>query len=198
MAKKGLTLPKWRIRLQEYIVSDVTPKESTTVLDCGCGVGYGADFAAASGKTVIGVDTSKHAIREATKRASLLTTHNLVNFIRCSVVNLPLRPKSFDTSFCILLIDAFKELKQPLEQIAEVLNHGGKLIIADIDPTAFSMRTVGKIMQYWDKRSGHPYGLHKPFSVQEVIQKLGFSSVRKQRKHMGLSPPFYIIEATKT
>jgi hypothetical protein len=51
----------------------------------------------------------------------------------------------------------FQDPERPLKEIVEVLEHKGKLIIVDLDSTAFSMMTLGKIMQFWDKRSGHPY-----------------------------------------
>jgi ubiquinone/menaquinone biosynthesis C-methylase UbiE len=197
MSARGLTLPKWRIRLQKYIVNEVVPKASVHVLDLGCGVGYGAVFAAMLGKNVLAVDISRSALHRADARAREENVQNSVSFIRCSATNLPLRHGSFDGAFCVLLIDAFKEPEQPLGEVARVLDNDGRLIIADLDPSAFSMMTIGRIMQFLDRRSGHPYQLHSPPFIKEILEKLSFTSAKIQRKHLGLSPPIYVLEARK-
>jgi ubiquinone/menaquinone biosynthesis C-methylase UbiE len=197
MATDGLTLPGWRVRLQDWIVNEVVPKDSANILDLGCGIGYGVVSSAMLGKNVIGVDLSKSVLHRATARARQRNVRNLIDFVRCSVTNLPLRSGSFDCVFCILLVDAFEKPERPLKEIVEVLNQGGKLIVADLDSTAFSMMTLGKIVQFWDKRSGHPYWLHSPSVIEEMLLNLDFASVKKQRRHMGLSPPIYVVEARK-
>jgi ubiquinone/menaquinone biosynthesis C-methylase UbiE len=197
MSAQGFALPRWRVSLQQYIVNQLIPKDSANVLDVGCGVGHGVVFVAALDKNVVGVDLSKRALQQAKSRAKQQNVQNLVDFIRCTVAHLPLRHQSFDDAFCILLIDAFQTLDQPLKEIANVLDWGGRLIIADLDPTAFFMMTIGKIVQFWDKRSGHPYTLHSPSAIEEALGKLAFTSLKKQRKHMGLSAPIFILEAKK-
>jgi ubiquinone/menaquinone biosynthesis C-methylase UbiE len=197
MSIQGFALPKWRISLQQYIVTQVIPKDSTNVLDVGCGVGHGVVFAAALDKNVVGVDLSKLALQLAKSRARQQDVQNLVDFIRCTVAHLPLRHNSFEDAFCILLLDAFQTLEQPLKEIANALDFGGRLIIADLDSTAFFMMTIGKIVQFWDKRSGHPYTLHSPSVIEETLGKLAFTSLKKQRKHLGLSAPIFILEAKK-
>jgi ubiquinone/menaquinone biosynthesis C-methylase UbiE len=197
MATRGLTLPKWRVRLQEWIVNELVPSNSTNILDVGCGIGYGVVFAAMLGKNVIGVDLSRFQLERATINARQRNVQNLTGFARCSATDLPLTRNSFDCVFCILLVDVFQDPERPLEEMAEVLDQKGKLIIVDLDSTSLSMMTLGKIMQLWDKRSGHPYWLHSPLTIEKTLLKLGLTPVKRQRKHMGLSPPVYAIEARK-
>lgn len=172
------------------------PKDSANILDIGCGIGYGVVFGATLGKNVIGVDLSKSVLHRATPRTRQRNVRNLIDFVRCSVTDLPLRSGSFDCVFCILLVDAFEKLERLLTEI-EVLNKGGKLIVADLDSTAFSMMTLGKIVQFWDKRSGYPYWLHSLSVIEEMLLNLDLTSVKKQRRRMGLSPPIYVVEARK-
>jgi ubiquinone/menaquinone biosynthesis C-methylase UbiE len=194
-----LSLSKWRVRLQEYVVDAILPKESTQVLDCGCGVGYGVVFAARSqGRSVVGVDASKTAIQHATTSVRQMDAQKAVDLIRCDVLSLPLRSSLFDAAFCVLLIDAFQDLERPLNEIANVVKHGGKLIVADLDPATLSMITVGKIIQYLDRKSGHPYKLRKSTEIGKELSKLGFTQITEQRKHFGFSPPIYIVAAKKT
>jgi ubiquinone/menaquinone biosynthesis C-methylase UbiE len=198
MSTERLALPKWRVHLQEYIINEVLHADSARILDVGCGVGHGVVLAAMLGKDVVGVDVSRSALHQATERAKQKSLRNLTELIRCSVVNLPFRLGSFDEILCILLVDALQKLEQPLKEIAQVLDFRGKLVIADLDPTACSMMTIGKIIQFVDRRSGHPYWLHSPSVVGETLRRLGFKFVKKQRKHMGLGAPIYILELEKT
>jgi ubiquinone/menaquinone biosynthesis C-methylase UbiE len=192
-------MSKWRVRLQEHVVNFMLPKESTTVLDCGCGVGYGVVSAAkAQGRSVVGIDTSRAATGRARERVRQMDVQRAVDVIRCDVPSLSLRSDLFDAAFCVLLIDVFQNLERPLNGIANVVKHGGKLIVADLDPATLSMITIGKILQYLDRRSGHPYKLHKSTEIREELSKLGFTQITEQRKHFGFSPPIYIVAATKT
>jgi ubiquinone/menaquinone biosynthesis C-methylase UbiE len=181
------------------VVNFILPKESTLVLDCGCGVGYGVVFAAkAQGRSVVGIDTSKTAIEHAWERVRQMDVQRAADIMRCDVLSPPLRSDLFDAAFCVLLIDAFQNLERPLNEIAKVVKHGGKLIVADLDPATLSMITIGKILQCLDRRSGHPYKLHNSTEIRKELSKLGFSQIMEQRKHFGLSPPIYIVVATKT
>jgi ubiquinone/menaquinone biosynthesis C-methylase UbiE len=194
-----LSLSKWRVRLQEHLVNSTLSKESSPVLDCGCGIGYGVAFAAKSqGRSVVGVDASKTAVQRAKEKVRQMDVQRAVDVIVCDVLSLPLRSDLFNAAFCVLLIDAFQNLERPLNEIANVVEHGGKLIVADLDPATLSMITIGKIFQYLDRRSGHPYRLHKSAEVREELSKLGFTQMTEQRKHFGFSPPIYIVAATKT
>jgi ubiquinone/menaquinone biosynthesis C-methylase UbiE len=193
-----VSLSKWRVRLQEYVVDAVLPKESTQVLDCGCGVGYGVVFAARSqGRSVVGVDASKTAIQHAIARVRQMDVQKAVDLIRCDVLSLPLRPGLFDAAFCVLLIDAFQDMERPFNEITNMVKHGGQLIVADLDPATLSMMTIGKIIRYLDRKSGHPYKLRKSTEIGEELSKLGFTKITGQRKHFGFSPPIYIVTAEK-
>jgi ubiquinone/menaquinone biosynthesis C-methylase UbiE len=198
MGKADSTLPQWRIRVQKYVVDRVLVRESTKVLDCGCGVGYGVVFAAVPSRNmIVGVDISKMALRNALARARHMKAQSAAHFIRCNLPTLPIRSDSFDAVLCVLLIDAFQDLEPLLKEISCVLREGGKIIIADLDPTAFSMLTIGKIVQFLDKRSGHPYELHKSSDLEKILKEHSFIHVTKRRKHFGLRS-MYIVEAEKT
>ena len=174
-------------------------EESTKVLDCGCGIGYGVAFAGGSPRRfVVGVDASRIALQHAKNRVRQVGVQNATSLIRCDVASLPFRPDSFDAAFCVLVIDAFQSIEHVLDEISGVVKHGGQLIIADLDPATLSMATVGKVVQYLDKRSGHPYTLHKAAEVGGALSQLGFAPVTKQRRHFGISPPIYVVAAKKT
>jgi len=194
-----LSLSKWRIRLQQHVSCSILSEESTEVVDCGCGIGYGVALASGSrGRFVVGVDASGIALQHAKNRVAQMGVQNATSLIRCDVASLPFRPDSFDAAFCVLVIDAFQSIEHVLDEISGVVKHGGQLIIADLDPATLSMATVGKVVQYLDKRSGHPYTLHPAAEVGGALSQLGFAPITKQRRHFGISPPIYVVAAKKT
>ncbi|MBI4561327.1 MAG: methyltransferase domain-containing protein, partial [Candidatus Rokubacteria bacterium] len=99
-----------------------------TVLDVGCGTGYGADAMARAARRVVGLDRAEEAIRYATthyRQANL-------QYLKMDCRALGFRDASFDavTSF-----EVFEHLPPDdtawyLQEIVRVLKHGGIAVIS--------------------------------------------------------------------
>jgi SAM-dependent methyltransferase len=98
------------------------------VLDCACGIGYGAAILGQSGANVLGVDVSSEAIAIAVTKYS---TPN-VSFLRGDIENLQLDMNVFDA---IVSIETFEHLDREvanswLLHIDDLLVPGGVLILS--------------------------------------------------------------------
>lgn len=115
--------------------------EHDSILDAGCGVGYGSQMLAGRTDCVTGVDYSPLAVQHARLHH---TARNSV-FAQMDCQFLAFADASFDT---VVSFEVFEHLPKPEQFIAEcvrVLRPGGKLIISTPNEVAsdIHMRSVG-------------------------------------------------------
>lgn len=110
--------------------------EGKNVLDAACGEGYGSNMISGVAKSVIGIDISKEAIDNATKRYG---KENL-KYINASVEKLPLEDNSIDVVISFETIEHVnKEVQnQFVEEIKRVLRKNGILIMSSPDKRNYS------------------------------------------------------------
>jgi SAM-dependent methyltransferase len=99
---------------------------NTTVLDAGCGVGYGSAFLAERAQRVVGVDRSAEAIRHARVRYA---AHN-VEFVEANLVALPFEDESFDVVCAFETIEHLEDQPAFLRECARVLRPAGTLFVS--------------------------------------------------------------------
>jgi len=94
-----------------------------TILEVGCGVGYGANFISSDFK-VVGLDISKDALREARK-------YKHIHWILGDGTSLPFKDESFDAVISLQVIEHIKkrEVFAYLNEIKRVLKRGGIFIL---------------------------------------------------------------------
>ncbi len=97
-----------------------------TVLDIGCGSGYGAAELARSAVLVAGVDPSVEAIAQA---CSAYASPNL-RFLRADAVALPFRDAAFDLVTAFEVIEHVAEWPKLLAEARRVLGPGGQLVVS--------------------------------------------------------------------
>ncbi len=100
--------------------------ERKSVLDLGCGSGYGASILASSARYVLGTDISWEAVSFAKQHYA---TPNL-QFFASDCSNLSLRSESLDTVVCFEVIEHLTEQCALLEQADRVLKRDGFLVIS--------------------------------------------------------------------
>lgn len=105
---------------------------SNSVLDAGCGDGYGSYKLYQAGYKVIGVDLSEEMIKTAKFRGE----NEFLQFQQADLTKLPFGDQSFSA---ILSINAVEWVEHPLNALNElqrVLKKGGLLCLGILGPTA--------------------------------------------------------------
>lgn len=107
----------------EFAVSYL--KKGVSLLDIGCGTGYGAAQLGKKGVNVIGIDHDKEAINYAKKRFG-----NQAIFKLGIATNLKFSDDSFDTIVSFELIEHLKNPVLFLKEVKRVLKTSGRLILS--------------------------------------------------------------------
>lgn len=100
------------------------------VLDLGCNVGYGTSVLGTHAALAVGVDVSRHALREASERPR---TAN-VQFVPVDGVNLPFAQHQFQLITSFQVIEHVQDYDTYLVEIKRVLTPGG--VVAFSTPNA--------------------------------------------------------------
>lgn len=102
-------------------------KAEATVLDLGCGCGYGsAHLAEAPFRTVVGVDRSEEATAYARKRYDLAR----LSFVTASATELPVKPDSVDAVVAMEMIEHVADAEAVLREVNRVLKRGGVFVVS--------------------------------------------------------------------
>jgi ubiquinone/menaquinone biosynthesis C-methylase UbiE len=97
-------------------------------LDAACGTGRYAQFLAARGHRIIGVDSSPDMLARARARVPE------GEFLLGDLHRLPVEDAAVDLVVCALALTHVPELKPVMAEFARVLRPGGHLVIADMHP----------------------------------------------------------------
>lgn len=97
-----------------------------TVLDLGCGTGYGSAIIAKVAKDVLGIDISREAIRYARKKYQ---AHNL-NFEIMDISDYLGQNKKYECIICLEVIEHISQPQKTLSDISFLLSEQGILILS--------------------------------------------------------------------
>jgi O-antigen biosynthesis protein len=98
-----------------------------TVLDAGCGTGYGTKILADVGASkVVGVDISSASVKGAAETYA----HPQIEWLEADLASLPFRDNEFDLIVCYEVIEHAHARDQILDELARVLNDDGVLCIS--------------------------------------------------------------------
>lgn len=121
--------------------SDLTDGRGRTALDMGCAYGYGIDVLESLGYNALGVDVSRHGIKQAkATRAE--------DFIVCDVqTGLPLRNDVFDLLTCFGVIE---HLSRPLKALKNMFASCRDVMICTT-PNLLVEKPVKKVIRDYDE-----------------------------------------------
>jgi 2-polyprenyl-6-hydroxyphenyl methylase/3-demethylubiquinone-9 3-methyltransferase len=146
-------------------------KETSHILDLGCGGGFLSNFLSKKGYKVTGLDSAEDALKVARKFDQ---TKN-VNYIQGSAYNLPFEEKSFDV---VCAMDFLEHVESPEEIIAEisrVLKPGGQFFFYTFNRNILSWLFVIKGVEWILKKTPdnlHVYHLFiKPKELEHYCKK---------------------------
>jgi len=125
-------LPEWLRKPVPFVVEAIPffkDHAVRAVLDMGCGVGRHCVYLAKKGFDVVGIDTSRNAVRMAEARSDIERTAN-VAFLLASMTNLPFRGGCFQAVISVSVMHhaITKEINMAAEEIRRVLIDGGILL----------------------------------------------------------------------
>jgi SAM-dependent methyltransferase len=106
-----------RYRWATRLIADMT------VLDAGCGTGWGTAVLSARARATVGVDISPVAVAEATDRHG-----DRARFVEGDICRLPFDDGEFDAVVCFEAIEQLADVGTALDELRRVLRPGGMLL----------------------------------------------------------------------
>jgi len=137
--------------------------QGSTVLDMGCGAGFGSDLLARSGADfVVAIDVSKQAIREAHSRYK----QGNLQFIVMDASKLAFRERAVNTAVCFEVIEHVERPTVLLQEVKQALKPRGIFIMSTPNGLVYD-----KCYRYEGSRN--PYHGHElaPTELQEILKK---------------------------
>lgn len=126
--------------IDEPIVHEILePLPPGTALDAACGTGRYAEYLAAQGHRVIGVDSSPDMLAHAETRVPA------AEFRHGDLDKLALPDDHVDIVVCALALTHLPDLKPTMTEFARVLRPGGHLVIADVHHELVSLGSVPRV-----------------------------------------------------
>jgi len=164
MARMNRKVAAWAIDLL-----NVHPSDRVLEVGFGPGVGIQVLAALASSGRVVGVDSSKEMVEQATARNAKAIAAGRVELRAGSVEQLPFADMTFDHALAINSMQVWPDALAGLREIKRVMRRGGQIALA------------------FTRHSGQPKD-----GVADLLTSAGFSSVRLVDKDDG-----FVVLATK-
>lgn len=160
------------------------------VLDVGTGFGSTVTFLAAklpkAGSKLWSIDPSGEVIENAkvefakNKNAQRIS----VEFVQADAAKLGFEDDFFDAAISVMVLHHIEDLARVFSELSRVLRPGGKLIIADYQPSA------GKELEF--QRRHEVSDFFRPEDVGRILKENGFAKVSVKPLKL-----WYLVEATK-
>lgn len=100
--------------------------DKRTVLDTGCGSGYGTAYLAHTASRVVGIDNDPSAVRYANARYGAAN----IDYVAGNCQQLPFQRESFDAIVSFELIEHLPDAKAYLEEVRRVLTPNGVFVVS--------------------------------------------------------------------
>ena len=117
-------------RVTSLAIEKLLPRD-LVIADVGCGTGSLTFELARFARKVIGVDLSREMLRQAQESAKDKHVHN-VEFRRADALKLPLKGRSVDAVFCVMVLHFLPHPERAVAELCRVTRRGGSVILVDL------------------------------------------------------------------
>lgn len=178
-----------------------------SIIDIGCGDGYGSHVLKRSGFDVVGVDLSEEMITRANEQK----IDDSIVFKQADVNTLPFPDETFDAALVVNVIEWTEQPLQVLQELKRVIKPGGMICIGILGPTAgprahsyrrvYGEKVICNMVMPWEwqqlaEENGLAFidgmtvprkGMHDkdvsefPLELQQALSFMGVSIFKKRR-----------------
>jgi len=137
----------WSAEFTDFLRETLQPRAGDRILDVGCGTGTAEVRLGQLGISqmkLVGVDLIELRVRDAVAAAR---SHNVrARFATANAAALPFKPSTFDSTFCIAVMQHIRDRAAAVRELARVTKPGGRVLVIEPDNAArywYSSSTVG-------------------------------------------------------
>ena len=127
----------WDQAFTEFLRGTLQPRSGSRILDVGCGVGtaeLNLGLSRVSQVEVVGVDLLYERVRDALTAAR---AHNVqIGFAAADARELPFCDATFDSTFCVAVLQHLNDVGAAITEFARVTKPGGRMLAVEPDNTA--------------------------------------------------------------
>jgi ubiquinone/menaquinone biosynthesis C-methylase UbiE len=174
-AYEGGITARWRDPVQRGAFDALGLTANDRMLDVGCGTGQASRRAATIARSVVGVDLSTEMLREATLLAG---GRDEVTFMRADAEALPFADESFTAVLCSNSLHHYPDPARGLDEMARVLEPGGKLVVGDPCADVWTVRIADAFLRRFEP--GH-VRLYRSDEMASLLHGAGLTGVRVRR-----------------
>ena len=135
----------WDDDFTEFLAERLRPRPGNRILDVGCGEGL-AEVAIGrlhlSQVQLVAVDESAAKVQQA--RQETLSHNQRVAFAAADAVRLPFASGSFDSTYCVAVLQYVADIEAAVAELARVTRPNGRVVVVEPDnATRFAYSSTG-------------------------------------------------------
>lgn len=158
---------------QRKALTELEPAAGDRVLDVACGAGAVVIGVAPRVERAVGIDLSEGMLEIARSRLRTASKdHPLANveFLRAPSDALPFPDASFTAVVCTTALHHFPDPQRSIDEIARVLEPGGRVVIGDMSRDAITTKIADPLLRRFEE--GH-VGLQRKRDVEAMVARAG-------------------------
>ena len=166
--------------LQRKALAELAPRAEDRLLDVACGAGALVVDVAPHVERAVGVDISEGMLELARERLAVAGDASRpanVDFVLAPSDALPFEDASFTALVCTTALHHFPDPQASIDEMARVLEPGGRVVIGDMARDALTTKLADPLMRRFEK--GH-VGLQRKRDIESMLTRAGLRVTRSR------------------